>query len=278
MAKARSPRYPSIGLSEAVEKVRLVYQADHLNEIPKNVVAEHMNYNSLNGKSLGVISSLSKYGLLQGRAEKMRVSDRALAILVNEHGEDARIAAVGAAAHGPELFAEIFEEFPTKISDKALRAYLLGRKKFLPNAAEIFIRSMRETEEYLENETGTDEDIWLEEENNDNGDENLTSRSQDRVTPTFFPAPTVQRSAPAPSDATMGFDIAFVGTAIRMGGIVSSKAEAEKVIQALQALSALLPDAEVESEPKSGGDDNEKIGSSKIPKSLHKVGRKLDLD
>ena len=143
--KLKSPRYPVIGLTEAIARVRKVYESDHLNTIPKSVVAEHMGYTSLNGASLGIISAVSKYGLLEGGADGMRVSDRALAILVHDVGDEARVEAVEAAAKAPALFEELFGEFPNGASDNAIKSFLLGRKKFLASAAATAIRAFKET-------------------------------------------------------------------------------------------------------------------------------------
>lgn len=154
MTKARSPRYPVIGLAEAIEKTRLVYAADYQNRIPKRVIAEHMGYGSLNGKSLGVISAVIKYGLLEGRANEMRVSDEGLTIVAHEPGSAERIDAIRAAARRPDLFAELDSRFPDgKASDSAIRSYLLTQRKFLPNAADVAIRAFRETQELINTES-----------------------------------------------------------------------------------------------------------------------------
>jgi hypothetical protein len=53
MAKARSPSYPAIGLKEAIEKAGAVYRHDYQNQVPREVAANHMGYQSLNGKTSG---------------------------------------------------------------------------------------------------------------------------------------------------------------------------------------------------------------------------------
>src|SRR5258708_6197968 len=78
MAKARSPAYPTIGLKEAIDGVSRIYKEDYQNPIPRELAARHMGYNSLNGKSLGALSALLKYGLLEGRGNETRVSDLAV--------------------------------------------------------------------------------------------------------------------------------------------------------------------------------------------------------
>ncbi|MCB5175529.1 hypothetical protein [Microvirga lenta] len=150
----RSPRYPIIGLREALDRARHVYEADHRNRIPKELVAKHMGYNSLNGKSLGVISAVSKYGLLEGRADQMWISERAVVIFEHPPGDAERAEALRAAASEPELFNELSSNFPGKASDAALRSFLITKRKFLPEAADRAVRSYRETKELVEAEGG----------------------------------------------------------------------------------------------------------------------------
>lgn len=152
MAKARSPDYPAIGLKEAIEKVRMVWGKDYQNRVPRAVIAEHMGYKGLNGGSLPILAALNKYGLLEGRGDETRVSDRALAIIAHSAGHPERVAALNEAASAPDLFAELDQKFSTgKASDSALRSYLLTQK-FIPTAADAAIRSYRETKQVVDNE------------------------------------------------------------------------------------------------------------------------------
>ena len=154
MAKARSPGYPTIGLREALEKVRLVYAKDYQNKIPRRVVAEHMGYQSLNGKSLGVLSAVSKFGLLEGRGDENYVSDLALQIIAHAPGTPERSQAVMDAASRPELFADLDGRFQGgKASDAGIRSYLMTRK-FIPGAADTAIRAYRETKGLVNEEVG----------------------------------------------------------------------------------------------------------------------------
>ena len=148
----RSPRYPVIGLREAVEKVSVVYKADRRNKIPKHLVAEHLGYSGLNGKSLGIISAITKYGLLDGGRDSMWVTDRAVDILERERGDPERTQAIQEAAQEPDLYKEVDEAFPDKASDAAIRAFLITKRQFLPESAERLVRSYRETREFVESE------------------------------------------------------------------------------------------------------------------------------
>jgi hypothetical protein len=122
MARTRSPGYPTISLREAIEKVKLVYEKDYQNRIPRSLVAEHMGYRSLNGKPMGVLSALTKYGLLEGRGDENHVSDLALEIIAHAPHTPERARAIDEAASRPDLFAELDTRFQDgRVSDAAIR-------------------------------------------------------------------------------------------------------------------------------------------------------------
>src|SRR5262245_23285350 len=110
--KARSPRYPMVGLKSAIERARLVYEKDYQNKIQTLDAAKHMGFTTLNGKALGVLSALRKYGLLEGSDGSVRVSDSALKIIAHKEGDPERAAAIAEAAAAPELFAAIEKKWP----------------------------------------------------------------------------------------------------------------------------------------------------------------------
>jgi hypothetical protein len=148
----RSPNYPSFSLPIAIEKVAALYAAQHRHPAPREIVATGMGYNTLNGASATAISALHKYGLLEGRGDQLRVSDRALRILHPESDEE-KAAAVREAAAEPALFAELNERFPGNLpNDELLRNYLI-RRGFAPNAVTSAIASYRETSEMVERES-----------------------------------------------------------------------------------------------------------------------------
>jgi hypothetical protein len=152
MAKARSPEYPAISLKEAIDRVKMVYDKDYQNRVPRKVVAEHMGYKGLSGASLPILSALIKYGLLEGRGDDTRVSDLAVQILAHERGTPERMQGLWQASKLPELFADINKRFPDgKASDSAIRSYLLT-SKFIPGAADAAIRAYRDTKSLVDGE------------------------------------------------------------------------------------------------------------------------------
>lgn len=159
MATVRSPRYPAIGLGDAIDKARAVYQKDFRNKISKELVAQHMGYGGLNGASLGVVSAVAKYGLLDGNRDAMWVTGRAMDIFERERGDPERVSALRAAAAEPDMFREIDHEFPGKASDAAIRTFLVTKLGVLPESAIKVIKAYRETQEILAAELGEDSNV-----------------------------------------------------------------------------------------------------------------------
>jgi hypothetical protein len=147
--RIRSPNYPSFSLPVAIEKVAALYAAQQRHPAPREIVATGMGYNSLNGASATAISALHKYGLVEGRGDQLRVSERAMRLLHPESSEE-RAEAIREAAYDPPLFAELNERFPGRLpNDDLLRNYLI-RRGFAPNAVTSVIASYRETSEMVE--------------------------------------------------------------------------------------------------------------------------------
>jgi hypothetical protein len=142
-----------MSLPEAIERAALVYRNQHTHGAPREVVAKSMGYNSLNGASATSISALVKYGLLEGRGDEIKVSERTMRILHPESLEE-KATALREAANEPVLFRELAEKFPGRMpSEEMLRNYLI-RDGFAPNAVPSVILAYRETSEFVEREAG----------------------------------------------------------------------------------------------------------------------------
>src|SRR5437016_5983210 len=127
MARIRSPNYPAMSLPEAIDRIGRIHQEEQHLEAPREVMAKHLGYNSINGSSLKALSALLKYGLMaKTEGDRRRVTDLALQIL---HPRDPaeRSAAIRDAAFRPALFAEIAKEWNGIPSDANLTAYLIRR-------------------------------------------------------------------------------------------------------------------------------------------------------
>lgn len=149
--KTRSPSYPAMGLREAVSRLSGMYKKVSNRFVRREDAATALGYGGLHGASTGAISALVKYGLLEynkGR-ELVRVTQRALEIVLTKPGNPDRIAAIREAAFTPLLFADLNEEFGDRpASDDRLQLYLI-RKQFNPGAIPDVIRAYRDTMTFL---------------------------------------------------------------------------------------------------------------------------------
>lgn len=152
VTKARSPNYPQISLPKAVDLVAKLYEAAHTHKASATAVVGALGYGGLNGKSLGVISALKKYGLLESVGDsEFKVSKDALTILVDPKTSEERAKAIVRAAFRPSLFAELRQEYgdnPPK-SDEYLRAFLLKRG-FVQSVVDVPIRTYRDTMAFVQ--------------------------------------------------------------------------------------------------------------------------------
>jgi len=151
--RIRSPNYPALSLPEAIAKVETLYNSIHTHSAPREVAAKGMGYSSLNGASATAISALHKYGLLVREGEQIKISDRALRILI-PHGKEEKADAIREAAREPTLFGELAERFPGKLpNEELLRNYLL-RRGFAPAAVPAVVLAYRETSELVARQGG----------------------------------------------------------------------------------------------------------------------------
>jgi len=149
MARVRSPNYPSISLPAAIERVRVIHKSEGQNNVPREVIATHLGFGSINGASATLMSALGKYGLIESvGGGEARVSDIALRILF-PHDNEEKVSAMREAALRPSLFSEIKEKWPDRApSEESLRSHLV-RNGFSQGALDQVIQVYRETVESI---------------------------------------------------------------------------------------------------------------------------------
>lgn len=149
MAKTRSPNYPQLDFSEALEKARLVYKSAHQHSISDDEIAAALNYMSLNGRSMGVISAIKKYGLLVPAGDGFKISEDAFNVFELPPESKEHIESLKKMAFTPQIFVELRETYGEQLpSDQILRHYLI-KNKFNPNVADEVVKNFRATIELV---------------------------------------------------------------------------------------------------------------------------------
>jgi len=207
--KARSPNYPQISLPKAVDLAAKLYEAAHTHKASASSVVSALGYGGLNGKSLGVISALKKYGLLESVGDsEFKVSKDALTILVDPKTSVERARAIVRSAFRPALFAELRQEYgdsPPK-SDEYLRAFLLKRG-FVQSVVDVPIRTYRDTMTFVQQVQELAGDVPAPEPVDDEEDDMIASALQPTPAPVAATPAPVGNPMPALSADDMRDDV-----------------------------------------------------------------------
>jgi hypothetical protein len=149
-SRVRSPNFPYIGLAEAMDRLSVIYSKDKLATTSAGVMLGHLGYKQAHGSSRRILSALKHYGLLEEKGEgQYRVSSRGYALLHTADNSPQRSELLKEAALEPYTFREVIEEYKGDLpSDGTIKSFLVLKKSFNPDGADVFIKSLRETVEF----------------------------------------------------------------------------------------------------------------------------------
>jgi hypothetical protein len=146
MAIMRSPNYPAVGLKEAVDLCRKVWEKEKRSFVPQTVVVQAWGYSGLSGASRIKLAALKRYDLLEeSESGDVRLSATAMDILHHPDGSLDQLAALRHAGLSPDLFRELQQTYPVA-SIETIRSYLLTKKGFSEVGANSCIEAFRDTQ------------------------------------------------------------------------------------------------------------------------------------
>jgi hypothetical protein len=212
--RQRSPSYPSIPLSEAIEKARIIYTADKGVAGTMEIIAGHLESSPKSSGFIQAIASMVRYGLLdevEGKPRRLRVSKTAVDILLLPETDVKRIAALKSAAILPRPFAELWEQYGTNLpSDQNLVHTLVTERQFRQNTAEDLIKQYKKTIEFAKL-TSSDkiDEVEKNAESNRRSDETMKWFTGQRMQPPTPPTPAKDENSP--DVQTKQFPIDFEG-------------------------------------------------------------------
>jgi hypothetical protein len=145
MTAQRSPGYPSMSLSHAIDLTKKLHLSNRTNPTDREAAAKDLGYSSLNGASAKTLSDLAHFDLVE-RAGKsgLKVTQTAVDILYPESSAGKRLAIERAAA-APDLFAKLNSHFSDGLPSKnSLEAFLV-RNGYASAAIPHIMKSYTET-------------------------------------------------------------------------------------------------------------------------------------
>lgn len=147
--KERSPSFPFIGLSKALERVRAVYAHAKRHEARLADLAAAWGMGVKSSGTIQTVAALVAYGLLEdqgsGEARKFKVTDLALKALEDQR-PGAREAAQAEAALKPKLVAEYVEKWRGgRPADGICISELRFERSFTEDGAKAFLKVFDDT-------------------------------------------------------------------------------------------------------------------------------------
>lgn len=155
----RSPSYPGIPLSEAIDRGNVIYKMEKRNTAPVTLIMKHWGYNNpTSGRASVTFAALKKFGLITeegtGPDRVARLTDRMIEIV---HNPDP-LPAIRAAALAPPIHRELWDEYRGQglPSDESLKWTLQRERGFTPSGAAEFVKQFRETLAFANLDPATD--------------------------------------------------------------------------------------------------------------------------
>ncbi len=145
----RSPGYPMIGLDEAVQRAKTLWDKDKNNYIPLAAAYEHLGYKPKGSYGARIISALKKFELIYEKQDAIKLTEEAVDLVLHEPSDELYIETVKKLALKPAIYEKIFNEYNRELpSDSTLRIKLIKDFEFNPESVDDFISNFRKTIEF----------------------------------------------------------------------------------------------------------------------------------
>lgn len=150
VSTGRGSSYPFIDLEQAIAQARKFYAEERKSSVPVASAFKHFGYSESSSGGRQTVSALLQFGLLEdeGRSESrhVRLTNRALTILLAESDSPERAVALRECARMPKIYAELLTKYGEELpSDSTLNYYLRKDKDFNPKTVDAFIKDFRKS-------------------------------------------------------------------------------------------------------------------------------------
>ena len=176
----RSPNFPNIGLTKAVERLRALFGRARRHEVRLADVASAWRWAPKSSAVLQTVAALLAYGLLEdsgtGDARKVKISDLGWRILEDER-PGVREASLAEAALKPKLIAELADHWKDgRVDDTICISELKFERGFNDDSAKRFLAVFDDTIQYAKrknSDTKPDTEVKQHVETADKGEKKL---------------------------------------------------------------------------------------------------------
>ncbi len=165
----RSPSYPMIGLEEAIQKVKKIFEKSGNNWIPIESAIEDMGYKQKTSYTLRIMAALKKFNLISEKQGDIILTQEAIDLAVCDVVDRQYINTLKEIALKPNIYKKLYNEFNNNLpSESALKLKLIRDYNFNPKSIDDFIEKFKGTinyahlfdkEEVIENREIPDKEI-----------------------------------------------------------------------------------------------------------------------
>jgi hypothetical protein len=148
----RSPNFPTVGLSEAVERMKRFVTNNGKAPALAASATKLIGFASAHGQAYSVLSALKKFGLLEEKDGRVAPTQRAMEIVSLPESDARRLKAIKDAAVAPSIYAELVEQYKdTNLpNDETLGGELVAYKGFSHTSVKEFLKAFRETLDFAD--------------------------------------------------------------------------------------------------------------------------------
>lgn len=147
----RGISFPFISLEAGIARAQVLFEKERRNAMPVSTAMKHWGYGLKSSGGRQTVAALSYYGLIEdsgsGDDRHIRLTNRAIDILLAPSDSLERATAIKDAARSPKLYAELLSKYsPESLpSDDVLKYFLLRSKNVSPISVDQLIKNFRET-------------------------------------------------------------------------------------------------------------------------------------
>jgi len=148
--RKKSPRAPTVSLSEALDRAMRIYDNERLHPAPVEVVAADMGYKSANnGSALSMIASLRYFGLLERPRDGALAVSKAVEQFRFSPSEEQKKNLLMQFLVTPPLYQELLAQYTTGLPSDGNLRYELIQRGFIPAAAENALQVFRQSVDFV---------------------------------------------------------------------------------------------------------------------------------
>jgi len=144
VGRRRSPRYPAVSLSDAINGAHLFATKDKRGAVGGQELAKALGYKSQSGPARTLIGAMRQYGLLEKQGSATRLSDRAMVIILGPERGEKQATAIRQAALTPPLFQDLYATHWGE-PENAVKSYLTLRRGFTERGAALAVSTYQAT-------------------------------------------------------------------------------------------------------------------------------------